>query len=234
MSRTPYESPYYLELVRKYTMNPNAGTFNEYKEEFKSLVALDWFSYVRKARRGIPEFCLSDSIREWLQNNDAFHGALTFINCFFLRKENDPFPERVRFHRPLPKLQRFRVRKRQANRIHSDIGKELHNLDRAARSYRRHEDTQKIREMKMAMWAIREMVVIYFVESAPQISEECYQRLCAVVPSAADVYVRRNNGRYVTRERLPAGRLFGQAGADVILISRLERFSKYMGYFRKK
>lgn len=234
MYYTPYESSYYCEVCRKYGINPNAGTLDEIKEELKSLAALDWFSFVRKASHGISEFCVSDSLKTWLKNDPTFRVALTFINCFFLRESNDPFPERDRCRRKLPRLQQYRIRKKQAKRIHQDIEKELRKLDGVARRYRRHEDVQKIREVKLALWAIYQMVLVYYVESAPRISEELYKQLSASVPAAQDVYSRRADGQYVAREHLPIRRLLGQAGANVILISRLERFSKYMGYFRKK
>lgn len=234
MNSTPYESRYYCEVAQKYAINPNSGTFNEYCEEFMSLAALDWFSFVKKIGRGVPEFCISDSVKTWMRDNSAFHKAAGSACCFFSRRKNDPFPGRERLRRTIHNVQRPRTRKKQAKRIHSDIERELRKMDGTARGQGRREERQKIREMKIAMWAISQLVLIYFVESAPSISEECYQKLCAVAPSASENYVRRDNGRYAARKRDTAGHLLGQAGADVILISRLERFSKYMGYLQKK
>ena len=76
-------------------------------------------------------------------------------------------------------------------------------------------------------------VRIYYVESAPKrINERLFEKLCAAAPAAGEIYRRMPDGKYTTKRRLPIGRILGQAGADVILIDRLERFSKYMGYLK--
>lgn len=235
MSSAPYNSSYYCSACRQYEIAPNKGTFKELKEEFKTLFAIDWFSYVKKVGYGTLEFQISATVREWLENDEFFCVTLSFIDCFFQREKTSPFPNRIRFQRILPNLRPKKVRKRHGNRIHCDAQYELRRMQGIAKQYRRSEDFRKIQAIKLATYAIYQMVRIYYVESAPKrIPEELFKQLCDAVPTTQNAYRRRPDGQYTTRERFPIGRLLGQAGADVIIIHRLKQFSKYMGYLKQR
>lgn len=233
MNSFPYDSPYYVTTCQKYAIAPNKGTFQEFKEEFKTLSALDWFSYVRKMGYRTPEFQISTTIRKWLENDEIFCVALSFIDCFFQREKTKPFPERIRFQRVLPNLRPKRIRKKYGKRIYYDAQYELRRMQGIAKQHRRSVDFQKIRAMKLATYAIHQMVRIYYVESAPKrIPEELFKQLCDAVPATQNIYRRTSDGQYITGERYPIGHLLGQAGVDVVVIYKLKRFSKYMRYFK--
>ena len=233
MYHTPYESDYYRKLYRQYGIDPNDGTLKELKEEFKTLAASDWLAFVKRLNYGMPDFQASDTVRKWMKNSPTFCEALSFFDCFFDRYQTNPFPERKRFRRFLPGLRQEKTKKKYGNQIHRDIERELRGLRVIAKRHKRKEDVKKIRAVKLATFVIFHEVRIYYVESAPKrINERLFEKLCAAAPAAGEIYRRMPDGKYTTKRRLPIGRILGQAGADVILIDRLERFSKYMGYLK--
>lgn len=73
------------------------------------------------------------------------------------------------------------------------------------------------------------MVRIYYVTpmSACKLQPKLYSDLVAVAPDAAGMYTKSPDGRYVTKQRSPFGRVLGAGAAELMLKAHLESFSKH-------
>lgn len=222
----PWDSLDFQRICQEYRTHANEGTMREYKEEYKSLLAIDYFDYTKRIGLGGIPFELSDTLRRWLLNDRVFSVTENYLSCFFNRREIMPTSVHPRRHRRFPSFSNHLIKKKYNKRIYRDAVQELKKIQSTAQQYRRMNDIAHIQEIRLSLYVIYYMVKLYYVApmSARKLKPATYQALVAVVPNAASMY-RSLNGRYVTKERGSFGRVLGAQAAELMLKTHLEAFS---------
>lgn len=229
LPRSPWDSPDFQRICREYKAYATDGTMREYKEEYKTLIALDYFDYIYRIGTGGTPFELTDTLLNWLLGNRVFRITENYIRCFFGRRQMMPASEHPRCHRKFPSLTRNRTKKKYNKRIYRDAVHELKKIQGTARQYNREADFAHIQEIHLSLHVIYNMVRIYYVTpmSACKLQPKLYSDLVAVAPDAAGMYTKSPDGRYVTKQRSPFGRVLGAGAAELMLKAHLESFSKH-------